>query len=349
MLPKINTAKGRRIILEVVTFFLLFLFVALVGAGLIGIGSGGALGATVYETLLALLTRYPARYYNDPISQATVIGLILCSYAMIAYLLHRFARYIIALAVNIHKFGVRVHNMTQKEHIIICSLDEVGIHAAEELEGEGVNYIVVDKDEHRVKEAQAQGLPAVQLDVTQEDDLKSAGIEHAKGIIVAFGDSSANLVVALMARSLNPEIFIVARANRPTDVTKLKHAGASKIVMPYKIGGYRMASMVMRPNVVDHMEITAGHNNHNELEVEEMLVGENSKLAGHHLPHELTDKAPGATVIAVNRTDGKGTFKPTTDEIVQPGDRFVVIGTKHELTAASDLIIEPNEKVLAAE
>jgi hypothetical protein len=86
---------------------------------------------------------------------------------------------------------------------------------------------------------------------------------------------------------LNPDLYIVARANRPENESKLKHAGANRVAMPYQIGGYHMASMALRPNVVDYMDVMTGKNGLTELEVEEMVVGEHSRLAGRRLGKTL--------------------------------------------------------------
>ncbi|MGQ7500601.1 potassium channel family protein, partial [Streptococcus suis] len=93
-----------------------------------------------------------------------------------------------------------------------------------------------------------------------EHALHTAGIERAKGLAASLGEDSLNLFVTLAARSINPELFIVARANRPENEVKLKRAGANRVAMPYQIGGYHMASMVLRPNVVDYIDIVAGNN-----------------------------------------------------------------------------------------
>ena len=151
-------------------------------------------------------------------------------------------------------------------------------------------------------------------------------------------EDSLNLFVVLAARSLNPNLYIVARANRPENEIKLKHAGANRVAMPYQIGGYHMASMALRPNVVDYMDIMTGKNGLTELEVEEMMVGEGSRLAGRRLGSALAEDEVGATVIAINGADGTSRVRPTGKEIIYPGDRLIILGSKPDLTTASELI-----------
>jgi voltage-gated potassium channel len=146
------------------------------------------------------------------------------------------------------------------------------------------------------------------------------------------------LFVVLAARALNPNLYIVARANRPENEAKLKHAGANRVAMPYQIGGYHMASMALRPNVVDYMDIMTGKNGHTELEVEEMVVGESSRLAGRRLGKALAEDEVGATVIAINGADGSSRVRPSGNEIIYAGDRLIILGSKPDLTSASELI-----------
>jgi voltage-gated potassium channel len=99
-----------------------------------------------------------------------------------------------------------------------------------------------------------------------------------------------------------------------------------------------MASMALRPNVVDYMDIMTGKNGLTELEVEEMLVGEGSRLAGRRLGKTLAEDEIGATVIAINGVDGTSRVRPTGKEIIYPGDRLIILGSKRDLTSASELI-----------
>lgn len=98
-----------------------------------------------------------------------------------------------------------------------------------------------------------------------------------------------------------------------------------------------MASMALRPSVVDYMDIVSS-TGHSDLQVEEMVVGDNSRLAGHRLGKALTEGAIGATVIAINGSDGTSKVRPTGNEVIYPGDRLIILGGKQELTKASALV-----------
>ena len=313
--------------------------------GLVALGTAGfailshlGLGDSLYETLIILLAHYDHHGFNDGNSQALVIVLIISSYAAVAYLLKWFAETIMGLGDNVRKSRVKAKVDRLKNHYIVCGLGRVGSQVAREMHHEGVAFVALDRDPAKVAEAIANGYLAMELDSSDEVSLQAAGIGKAVGLVASLGEDSLNLFVTLAARSINPDIYIVARANRQENELKLKRAGANRVAMPYQIGGYHMASMVLRPNVVDYIDVVSGKNGTADLEVEEMVVGEQSKLAGKRLGKALAEGEIGATVIAINGVDGTSTVRPSGREIIYPGDRLIILGAKRDLTGASELI-----------
>ncbi len=297
-----------------------------------------SIGEAFYETIIILLTHYDHYGFTDPASRVLVIVLLLASLGFIAYLLKWLAEYMMGLSDNVRRLRVKSRVEKLKDHYIVCGLGRVGSQVAGEMHHEGVEFIALDKDKVKVDESLAKGYMALPLDSTVEESLTSVGIERAAGLVACLGEDSLNLFVVLAARSLNPDLYIVARANRPENELKLKRAGANRVAMPYQIGGYHMASMALRPNVVDYMDIMSGKNGLTELEVEEMVVGEESRLAGRRLGKALAEGEIGATVIAINGADGTSRVRPTGKEVIYPGDRLIILGAKRDLTSASELI-----------
>jgi voltage-gated potassium channel len=291
----------------------------------------------LYETLIILLAHNDFSAVSDPRARFLVIFLILASLGLIAYLLKWLADYMMGLTSNVRKLRVKAKVDKLKGHYIVCGLGRVGSQVAGEMFHEGVSFVGLDKDPAKVEEALSKGYLAMAFDSTVENSLTEVGIERASGLVACLGEDSLNLFVVLAARSLNPDIYIVARANRPENELKLKRAGADRVAMPYQIGGYHMASMALRPNVVDYMDIMT-KNGVTELEVEEMVVGDHSRLAGHRLGKALADGEIGATVIAINGVDGTSRVHPTGQEVIYPGDRLIILGAKRDLTSASELI-----------
>ncbi|HEY6736675.1 MAG TPA: TrkA family potassium uptake protein [Candidatus Saccharimonadia bacterium] len=317
---------------------------ALIVFGLAALGTAGfmqfghlSFWESAYETVIILLTHFDHHGFTDTPSRILVIVLIFASLAVVAYLLKLLADYMMGLSSNVRRLRVKKKVDKLQNHYIICGLGRVGAQVAGEMYHENVPFVGLDRDQAKVDEAIEKGYNALALDSTAENALEAVGIDRAAGLVACLGEDSLNLFVVLAARSLNPDLYIVARANRPENELKLKRAGANRVAMPYQIGGYHMASMALRPNVVDYMDIMA-KNGTSELEVEEMVVGESSKLAGHHLGKALAEGEIGATVIAINGVDGTSRVRPTGKEIIYPGDRLIILGAKRDLTSASELI-----------
>ena len=235
--------------------------------------------SAAYETLVILLAHDTDFGTTDPVARIVVLVLLLSSLAMIAYLLKWLAEYMMGLSSNVRRHRVKSKVDKLQDHYIICGLGRVGAQVAGEMYHEGVPFIGLDRDTAKVDDALAKGYMALPYDSTEETRLTEVGIDRAAGLVACLGEDSLNLFVVLAARSLNPNLYIVARANRAENELKLKRAGANRVALPYQIGGYHMASMALRPNVVDYMDIMS-KSGVSELEVEEMVVGEHSRLAG---------------------------------------------------------------------
>ncbi|HVE80599.1 MAG TPA: TrkA family potassium uptake protein [Candidatus Dormibacteraeota bacterium] len=318
----------------------ILLFISLLAIGTAGFSAteGLSTGDALYQSLLVMLRHFGYAELHHPLARALNIFLILSSFALIGYLLKWFAEYIMGVSDTVHKKRLQVKINKMKNHYIVCGLGRVGSQVAREMATEGVPFVALDRDKSKVDDALALGYIAVQADSTSEEVLVEAGVKRAAGLVASLGEDPANLLVTLAARSLNPELYIVARANRQENELKLKHAGADKVALPYQIGGYHMASMALRPNVVDYMDIVSSSGSSHDLEVEEMIVSEESPLAGHHLGKKLAEGDIGATVIAINGADGSSKVRPTGREMIYPGDRLVILGAKGDLTKASELI-----------
>ena len=292
----------------------------------------------LYDTIHILLSHFSYHDYIDPVSRVVTILLIIFSYVVIAYLLKSFADYMMGLQGNVRRHRMRNKVEKLKDHYIVCGLGRVGSQVAREMFTEGVPFVALDRDQKLVDEALEAGYLAMQADSTDEDALKEAGILRATGLVASLGEDSQNILVTLSARSLNPSLYIVARVNCSENEIKLHRAGASRVAMPYQIGGYHMASMVLRPNVVDYMDVVPARGKGNDLVVEEMIVGKHSIFAGKRLGKTLADNDISTTVIAINGADGTSRVRPSGKEMIYPGDRLIVLGSKPDLNKASALI-----------
>jgi voltage-gated potassium channel len=216
------------------------------------------------------------------------------------------------------------------DHYIVCGFGKVGRRAARELSLRRVPFVVVDKDPQRIELAEQDGFLFVQGDSTTDETLTDAGIQRAKGLIIAVANEADNVFIALSARQLNPGLFITARGESDDAEKKLKRAGANKVVFPHKIGAIRMALTTLRPNLVDFMRVMT-FDRDTGLAIEEIQVKPGSSLDQTTLQVCPIRKDLGIMVVGIKKT-GKNVFlNPAPDTKIEAGDILIVIGEREKL------------------
>ena len=209
-----------------------------------------------------------------------------------------------------------------KDHYIICGYGRMGGIIARELQGEGVKIVVVEKNPAVLGDQ--KDILGVVGDATRDSTLKEAGIERARGLISVLPNDAENLFAVLSARGLNPNILIVARAIEEDSEQKLLRAGASKVVSPYHIGGLRMAHTVLKPTVVDFIEFATTSGNL-ELQMQEVLVQEGSRLIGMSLETCSVGEDLGVIIVAIKQATGETRFNQTHQSVIKAGDVLIVL------------------------
>lgn len=316
------------------------LIVTLFGTtGFFILDGNGNLWEAFYKTTIILLS-HVAHGVSDPIGvQILTIFLILGSYILVAYLLRIAADFILG---GEFKERRRKHKMLKdiskmKDHYIICGYGRVGKQVAEDLAHAKVDFVVLDRDIREINQALADGYPALAGDPTREGHLVGGGINKAKAIISCLGEDADNLYVTITARQLNPEIYIVTRSDDDENIEKFMKAGANRVAIPYQIGGYHMATMALRPAVLDFLDVIVD-SRHQELEVEEIEVTKLSPLAGKTISDELSREKTGTTVLAINHHDGTSKVNPTGSEVMRPGDKIIVMGNRKQLDSLTQTV-----------
>src|SRR5207247_1962463 len=185
-------------------------------------------------------------------------------------------------------------------------------------------------DPDRLQAAMDDGVLAVEADASREDVLKRVGIARARGLIAAVGTDAENVYAVLSARVLRPDLFIVGRADTEDATTKLKRAGADRVIAPYQIGAVQMAQTALRPAVVDFMELATSSDNL-ELAMEEITVMASSGLAGHSILDANLRQRFGVVIIGIQRQDRRMEFNPAPDTDIRAGDKLVVLGRPDSL------------------
>lgn len=213
------------------------------------------------------------------------------------------------------------------DHVIVCGWGRVGKAVARDLIHDGASVVVVDVDERRVNDIDVL---AVIGDATHDSTLRAAGIERARALVAALEGDAENLFVTLSSRSINPDLFIVARARQDESVDKLSHAGADRVVNPQELGAARMASFVVQPNVAEFVDVVM-HERSMDFRMQEVEIPPTSSLAGQSLRDADLRQKAGVLVLALRGDDGTFTANPDLDVILHPHNVIVAVGTAEAL------------------
>ena len=225
---------------------------------------------------------------------------------------------------------------TIHDHYIICGYGRVGRRIAHEFRSAGVPYVVIDFNADVIRIAQRDGERYVEGSGTNDEDLRRAGLERARGLVAASDSDVDNLYITLSARAARPDLQIVARASTEDAATKLDRAGADRIVQPYATAGQEMAQLMLKPQVAAFLEIVSTHAGP-DLRFEEIVVTRASGQVGRTIRELRIRRDTGAVVITIRRSDGTFETTPSPDHALVEGDVLIAVGTETELRALEEL------------
>ncbi|HZS20098.1 MAG TPA: NAD-binding protein [Pseudonocardiaceae bacterium] len=207
-----------------------------------------------------------------------------------------------------------------RDHHIICAYGRVGRAAAREFEADGVPFVVIEVKPEIEEDLKRDGVLYLIGNSSSEALLRAAGIHRARGLVCAVDSDAENVYITLVARSLNPNISIVARASEDAAADRLYRAGANRVVSPYVTSGRRMALIALRPEVVDFFDLARSGSG--AVRIEELLVSEDSKLVGQ----TVAQVCGSATALLIRRAAGELVPNPSRDTVVNAGDLVVAFG-----------------------
>jgi len=269
--------------------------------------------------------------------------LIITSFGTFAYAVSTITRYVTDGEFNVFFKNRRVNAAIEKlqDHVIICGFGRNGRQAAHILKKHDKRFVVIEQD-NRITNTITHKFSDLVLsgDATQDEILLEAGIMKASALITTLPTDADNLFIVLTARYLNPSLNIISRASDDGSDTKLKIAGADNVIMPDKVGGAHMASLVMKPDVmefIDQITIQGGEN----INLEEITFDKISPSFKNKTLRDLEIRnKSGANIIGFKTPGGEYLVNPSADTEVIPHSKIFVLGTPDQIKKVKELLEE---------
>ena len=323
------------------------LLAALVFAGVIGYASieGWNLSDSLYMTFITLTTvGFEEVFPLSPQGKHFTIVFLVFSIATVGYSVSTVIAFIFeGQMLSSWQERRRMRQINRiKDHFIVCGCGDVGLQVALELQRARVRFLVIDRNP--VQEGLAEDLLYIQGDAIDDEILLEAGIQRAAGLVSALPNDEDNVFVVLSARQLNPDLTIVAKAVEERTRRKLLKAGANRIMSPYQIAGKRMASAILRPSVVDFLDVMV-ESGDMAMAVEEVRISGNSPLIGQTLRESGIGRATGALIVAIQRA-GEKTRMNTTQKAslssipLEEKDVLIALGSDDQLKKLRDFAVQ---------
>jgi voltage-gated potassium channel len=215
-------------------------------------------------------------------------------------------------------------------HTIVAGFGRVGSLVCDDLAMAEVPFVVIERSLEKVADIERRGFFYVTGDATEEEVLREAGLERAKTLVTAMPSDAETVFITLTARQMSPGVMIVARAEQPSTLKKLRQAGANHVVLPAAIGANRIVSLLTNPTAVEFTELVT-QRSRLAIEMDDIPIKPGSPLEGKTLRDADIGRRTGVIVIAIKRVDGRVEFPPSGDEPFALGDNIVILGHRSNL------------------
>jgi voltage-gated potassium channel len=261
------------------------------------------------------------------------IFLILTSLGVLGYVISVVSEYIannkLVEDLKLKKVEKQIKKLVN--HTIICGYGRNGKQAVSKLKSYKKSCVVIESNEDVLLELKEANIPYIHGDATNDQMLNKAGIQKANSLITVLSNDADNLFVAISARQLKKDLVIISRASDDSSSKKLKIAGADKVIIPNKLGGEHMASLVVTPDLVEFID-NLSIEGHSTTNIEEIMV---EQLPSEYLNSSIGEldirKKTGCTVIGFKTADGEFVINPDANTKLQPKSKLIVLGQPNQI------------------
>lgn len=326
---------------RIVTGFLIFL--ALLFTGTVGyvVLEGCSLLDALYMTVITVTTvGYGEVVPLTPGGRYFTIALIFIGVGFVLYLFTTITETVVegGLRRILGRKKMEKKLARLKDHYIVCGYGRIGKVICSVLKENKRPFVVIESDPNQIGQIEDQGYLVLQGEAANDDQLIAAGVKRARGLVAVVSSDANNVYITLSAKGLNPDLFILARSSgEDGSEVKLLRAGANKVISPYFIGATRMAHLLVRPTVIDFIDLTVSAGELG-LRLEELRVSDQAAFVNKSLMDTGIRKEYDLIVVAIKRNQGEMLFNPGPDTRILEGDILVVLGEHSHIKDFEELL-----------
>ena len=275
-----------------------------------------------------------------PAGRFFTLFLIIFGVGNAAYLIGQLTRAMVEgsvqKALGRRKLETQIRKM--KDHYVLCGYGRIGRMIGQEIVNKGLPLLVIENHPEVIDQLEKDNRIYIRGDASDDENLETAGIHKAVGLISAVSSDADNLYIVMSARALNQNLFILSRASETRSIRKLKSAGADRVISPYHIGARKMAQTILRPTVADFLDSTVDSAPGEGLAMEEILVTPESKIKDVTLMDSNIRRDLDLIVIAIKTSSGRMLFNPSAQAQVNVGDTLIAVGHRENMDRLARLL-----------
>ncbi|KAA1261867.1 Voltage-gated potassium channel Kch [Rubripirellula obstinata] len=322
--------------------FLLICVVAVAGYML----AGWRLDDAIY---MVIITIFGVGYgevhpVESPSLRALTITVIIAGYGSVIYTIGGCMQMLIDGEIN-KALGAR--RMTKgierlSGHTIICGVGRLGTILARELDAADKPFVLIDSDMEKLRDAEARGFLFIHGDASEEEILEQAGIGRAATVASVLSHDATNVFVTITARSMNPDVVIIARGENPKTEKKLLGSGANQVVLPTAIGAVKVAQLIIRPTAENMLEQIQQQSSMIDdlgqmgLRFDELVVQADSWLVEKRISDIELHSNHGFLIVGMRGSDGTHQLNPPPTTKLHAGDVVIILGHQDDIPELAD-------------
>jgi len=316
------------------------IIVVLFSVLLVGLGTAGymlienwSLLDSLYMTVITLSTiGYGEVHTVSPPGRIFTLVLIFLGVGFVLYVIGNVVQFLvegrIRLVLGRHKLDKQINQLNN--HYIVCGYGRMGRALCRYLTQKHLRFVAIEKNVDRIPIMNEDGILYIAGEATAEENLRKAGLKNASNLITALGTDADNVFLVLLAKGLNPDLYVVARASQNASKKPLYTAGADVVVSPFDVGARRMAHAVLRPNVIRFLELAFSDESTN-IHIEEITIAETSKLVDVNLQESGIRQNYDLNILSIVNADGTMVFNPSATTQISAGGSIIAVGSSESL------------------